>query len=262
MASALLLGGALLPARAPAAEGTVEIMVEDAAAPWSGPDGTGYANDVVTAAFREANVGVALRVVPYARCKRAVLDGSIAACVSMTWVPEFKGRVALAKAPLILLNVDVFESPDRPLPRPPAGTCSLPPGAVVGTVLDYEYPAEIAALAKAGAKFEPSNSDYLNLKRLASGRIQAAIVVTNDLEPTDQKARDAGVEARVRWAFRCGHESGTIGFSLGHPRGRAWLERYEEGYRRLEASGALQRIAQRWTERLAAKRGAAGKAFR
>jgi hypothetical protein len=54
---------------------TLTIMVEDAAAPWSRSDGTGYANDVVVAAFKEMGVEIQLRVVPYSRCKYLVLSG-------------------------------------------------------------------------------------------------------------------------------------------------------------------------------------------
>src|SRR6185369_12478061 len=45
------------------------IAVEDDAGPWSQHDGTGFANDVVRAAFKATGVEVELLVVPYARCK-------------------------------------------------------------------------------------------------------------------------------------------------------------------------------------------------
>src|SRR5882672_3584311 len=58
------------------------IAVEDDAAPWSLADGTGYANDVVVAAFRAVGVDVQLRVMPYARCKRMAISGDVVACLS------------------------------------------------------------------------------------------------------------------------------------------------------------------------------------
>lgn len=71
---------------------TLTIMVEDAAAPWSGSDGTGYANDVVVAAFKEMGVEIQLRVVPYSRCKYLVLSGQVTACFNMSWQPKFRSQ--------------------------------------------------------------------------------------------------------------------------------------------------------------------------
>jgi len=38
----------------------------------------------------------------------------------------------------------------------------------------------------------------------------------------------------------------TIGFSLSHPDGLRALEMYDEGYRRIEANGVLERLRRRW----------------
>ena len=62
----------------------LKIMAEDAAEPFSRADGTGYANDVVKAAFHAVGVEIAFDVVPYARCKKDAEDGKIAACFSMS----------------------------------------------------------------------------------------------------------------------------------------------------------------------------------
>ena len=63
--------------RHPPARETVDIGVEDAAAPWSQADGTGYANDLVRASFRAVGVDVRLHVLPYARCKQHVVKGEL-----------------------------------------------------------------------------------------------------------------------------------------------------------------------------------------
>ncbi|WP_423049241.1 hypothetical protein [Undibacterium sp. SXout7W] len=49
---------------------SIEIMVEDAADPFSKADGTGYANDQVVAAFSAVGVDIKFNVVPYVRCKK------------------------------------------------------------------------------------------------------------------------------------------------------------------------------------------------
>src|SRR4051812_32252616 len=78
------------------ADARLDIMVEDAAAPWSRPDGRGYSNDIVRAAFRAALVDVRLIVVPYARCKRMVSTGRVAACFNMSWDSRLSGQVVFA----------------------------------------------------------------------------------------------------------------------------------------------------------------------
>ncbi|MBV7569377.1 ABC transporter substrate-binding protein [Pseudomonas sp. PDM27] len=239
----------LLAASANAAQQTHEtltIMVEDAAAPWSNSDGTGYANDVVLAAFKEMAVEARLKVVPYSRCKYMVLSGQVAACFNMSWQPEFQGKIKLAARPIFKVSNDVFESIKAPLPKPPDGQCILPPGTVVGITRDYEYSAQVIALQTSGVVFENSLSDLTSLQKLAARRFQAAVIMSNDLEVRNRKAQQSGTEDTVRFAFNCGLVNSTIGFSLSHPDGLRALEMYDEGYRRIEANGVLERLHRRW----------------
>ncbi|MHC8353818.1 substrate-binding periplasmic protein [Pseudomonas sp. LB3P81] len=225
---------------------TMIIMVEDAAAPWSKRDGTGYANDIVVAAFKEMAVEVQLKVVPYARCKNMVLNGASVACFNMSWLPEFEGKIKLASQPIFTVNNDIFESIKTPLPKPREGTCTLPPGTVVGTVRGYEYSPQATALQSAGVVFESTDSDVQNLKKLAARRLSAAMIVTNDLEAKKQKAKQSGTEDAVQFAFNCGVETSTIGFSLTHPDGMRAMKMYDEGYRRIQANGVLTQIHAHW----------------
>mgnify|MGYP001111510847 FL=1 len=225
---------------------TLTIMVEDAAAPWSNRDGTGYANDVVLAAFKEMAVEARLKVVPYSRCKYMVLNGQVAACFNMSWQPEFQGRIKLAARPIFKVSNDVFESIKTPLPKPPDGQCILPPGTVVGITRDYEYSTQVMALQTSGVVFENSLSDLTSLQKLAARRFQAAVIMSNDLEVRNRKAQQSGTEDTVRFAFNCGLVNSTIGFSLSHPDGLRALEVYDEGYRRIEANGVLKKLHQRW----------------
>ncbi|RON42335.1 transporter substrate-binding domain-containing protein [Pseudomonas brassicacearum] len=225
---------------------TLTIMVEDAAAPWSNSDGTGYANDVVVAAFKEMAVEARLKVVPYSRCKYMVLSGQVAACFNMSWQPEFQGKIKLAARPIFKVNNDVFESIKAPLPKPPDGECVLPPNTAVGVTRDYEYSAQVMALQASGVVFQNSLSDLTSLQKLAAQRFLAAVIMSNDVEVRNQKAKQSGTEDTVRFAFNCGVVNSTIGFSLAHPDGLRALEMYDEGYLRIEANGALEEIHRRW----------------
>jgi len=119
---------AALPLQCLAAE--LKIMAEDAAEPFSRPDGTGYANEIVKAAFHAAGVEIQLDVVPYARCKKDVEDGKVVACFSMSWYRGVEDAVAFSELPVIQVYADVFlnrKSPSRVARIEDIGT-----GAVVG----------------------------------------------------------------------------------------------------------------------------------
>ena len=71
---------------------TLTVAVEDEAAPWSQKDGSGFANDVVKAAFKASKVDILLQVVPYSRCKHMVVQGEVAACLACRGYRSWKGK--------------------------------------------------------------------------------------------------------------------------------------------------------------------------
>jgi polar amino acid transport system substrate-binding protein len=229
----------------PADPSRVTVLVEDANPPWSRADGSGYANEVVVAAYKQIGVAAKVAVVPYARCKKAVIEGTGVACVTMTWLPEFEGLVRFASEPLTRVSSDVFENVGKPLPRPWPGACKLPPGLVVGVVHGYEYPPETMALAP-GSAFAMADSDLINLNKLSRGRLDAAVIITNDLQPRHVKAIESNTQPKVRFAFNCGIETGFIGFSVKHPQGAWALGAYESGYQQIKHNGVLEKIDERW----------------
>ncbi|WP_212626254.1 transporter substrate-binding domain-containing protein [Pseudomonas sp. PP3] len=236
---------ALCTLSATASAETLTISVEDAAPPWSIRDGTGFANDVVIAAFKEMSVSVQLNVMPYARCKYMALNGTTVACFNMSGVPEFEGKIRLASLPIYSASNDIFERIDDPLPKPPDGKCTLPPGSV-GISRAYEYSSEATALQSSNVVFESAASDVQNLEKLAAGRLKAALIITSQWQDRSEKARRSGTETAVRFSFNCGRTNVGIGFSLAHPDGLRALEMYDEGYRRIQANGVLEQIYHRW----------------
>src|SRR5882672_8493611 len=100
----------------PSVAADLKIMAEDAAEPFTRADGTGYANEIVKAAFHAAGVEIQFDVVPYARCKKDVEDGKIVACFSMSWYQGVEKIVAFSEVPVIQVYADVFlnrKSPSR-----------------------------------------------------------------------------------------------------------------------------------------------------
>ena len=231
---------------APARE-TIDIGVEDAAAPWSQADGTGYANDVVRAAFGAMGVDVRMHVLPYARCKQHVVKGELVACVSMSPAPELRGVVRFSREPLFVFTCDFFENPARPLPR---RIDQLPRGARIGTVLGYEYPPDMLRhLRERGAVMEPAPTEEINLRKLAAGRVDAAVVNRDAVKSPDWVAARAGVTGRVRSVFRIGGMPAYVGFSLAHRDGDSLARRFDAAHARIIASGERDRIQRRWIAR-------------
>jgi ABC-type amino acid transport substrate-binding protein len=226
---------------------TIDVGVEDAAAPWSQADGTGYVNDLVRAAFDAVGIEVRLHVLPYARCKQHVVNGELVACVSMSPAPELRGVVRFSAEPLFVFTCEFFENPRSALPR---RIEDFPRGITVGTVIGYEYPPEmIERLARRGAVLEPAPTEETNLRKLAAGRIAAAVVNRDTVKSSDWVAERAGVRGRVRPVFNIGRMPGYIGFSRVHPQGRALADRFDRGYARVIASGERDRIQRSWIAR-------------
>lgn len=223
----------------------VEIGVEDGAGRWSRPDGTGYSNDVARAAFAAAGVEVRLRVMPYKRCKQLALAGELAACVAMSREPALRGRIVFPANPLLVFTSELLVRTDAPRPR---GVEDLPRGAVVGTVLGYEYPETLLSrLRERGIVLEQSPSETTNLRKLVSGRLAAAIVNSDVVKPAAWIAECAGVADRVATAFSVGAVPAYVGFSAKHRDGRRLAARFDAGYREIVRSGELARIQARWT---------------
>lgn len=243
-------GGSLIVPCVPAqAAEALEIMVEDRAAPWSQADGTGVANDIVRAAFDAAGVAVALRTVAYARCKYEVANGTVAACFSMSADPALAGKVVMPKRPLFQTRPQYFHNPQRPLQA--ASEAEIRPGTVIGIVDGYEYPPAVAALAEHGVILEPIGSESANLKKLASGRIDAALVNLDELKSAQFLVRSAGVEGKVAPVFQSAQLDAYIGFSVKHSRGSWARDRFDEGFAIIERNGKLRKILDQWRARLA-----------
>lgn len=225
------------------------IAVEDDAAPWSRTDGTGFANDVVSAAFKAVGVEVELRVMPYARCKRMVVRGEISGCLSMSPSPEFAGLIELSSRPLFTCYAGYFYNVNKP-PRVTREE-DLPAKTVVGTVIGYEYPPAFERLRQKGIIIlEESPSEEINLKKLALGRVDLALLNYNQMKSPAWLITRAGVAGKVKPSFRSGILQSYIGFSRKNTDGLWALQQFNKGYRLITSNGTLRRLEKTWVERL------------
>jgi len=229
----------------------IEIAAEDEAGEWSRKDGTGFANDIVRAAFGASAVDVRFIVVPYARCKQMVIDGAVAACFS-TSRTGLDSSVVLARSPLFTCYSDYYLRANE-APRP-AGATPVRAGTVVGVVRGYEYPPSVRTLVdRRVITLEEAPSEAINLQKLAEGRIGAALINHNGTKPASEIVASAGVTGKVKAGPRAGVMGSFLGFSRRH-RDVGWaLAAFNDGLSSITSTGELARIEARWA-RLALSR--------
>lgn len=231
----------LLPLACAAAP--IELMVEDAASPWSNSDGSGYANELVQAAFAAARAEVKLTVVPYARCKTYVMAGAVAGCFSMSDAPELHGKVRFGHAPLFLAYPRFFQNSARPVRARALG--ELAPGTRVAIVNGYEYPPEVMRLEQRGVQLVAARSEAVNLKKLAAGRVDLALTMMDDIKTDAVLLREAQVEG-VAFAFQAKPQGSFLGFSTSHPDGERARALFNSGYAIIAGNGVRHAIDRKW----------------
>jgi polar amino acid transport system substrate-binding protein len=239
----LLLAFLLLPGSFALAGAPVQILAEDAASPWSNRDGTGYANDLVRAAFEAAGVAIDLTVVPYARCKTLVKQGSAVACLSMSDDLDKAKLVRFSDKPLFSVTPRFYFNVRR-APRA-RSVEQLSAGMRVGIVLGYEYPPFVAQLAARGVVLENGRSDVANLRKLAVGRLDFALVMTDEMRSEELIQAQAGVK-EIGFAFQSTPMGSYIGFSVLHPDGDTQRRNFNAGFQAIHDNGTRKLVQARW----------------
>jgi polar amino acid transport system substrate-binding protein len=227
-----------------AAEPFIELMVENAAEPFSRADGSGYSNELIVAAYAAVGIEARLKVVPYARCKNMVLDARVVACFNMAWEGALNGKVRFPSIPLYTVTPVYFQNKQRPLSAKTEE--ELGPGVKIGVVNGYEYPPSASGLAKRGVVFVAGNSEQINLKQLAVGSLDSVLVMANEIQIPAYWAKSAGVAEQVETIFSSSKQDVFIGFSIQHPKGLWALGQFEQGYKIIADNGKLKQIKAKW----------------
>lgn len=237
------------PHTAMAAAPALTVMVEDASEPFSRADGSGYANDLVRAAYQAAGVRLTLNVVPYARCKEYLKRAMVPACFAMSWSKDLDGTgIVFSHEPLFEVYADVFQK--RGAPARLRSLADIPRGASLGIINGYEYPSQIARLEKKGITLQRSMDDGANLRMLAHNRLGATILMTSELDDIGGRLERGGAQNSVRFAFRSGLMKSYIAFNLKNPQGEMARDAFERGYRLITLSHEKDRIRRLWIARL------------
>lgn len=222
---------------------TASVLVEDAFSPWSDRNGAGLANELVRAAFGAVNVQVNMTVVPYARCRALVIQGSAPSCFSMSPASDLVDVVRFSDKPLFSVTAHAYVAKVNRLKM--RSLDDLRSGMRVGIVNGYEYPQGVAELAGRGIILELNRSETANLRKLASNRLDVALVLADHFRSAELVERQSGATNIVR-GFIGPTQRSFIGFSLLSRDGERQRALFNAGYRIIEENGQKASIEARW----------------
>ena len=94
--------------------------------------------------------------------------------------------------------------------------------------------------------------EAINLRKLADGRLDAAMINTDATKRAADLLERSGVRGRVAFAFNGDSLPAFVGFSMRHPSGGDALARFNAGRRAIAADGTLSTIEQHWADSLRA----------
>lgn len=224
---------------------SIKIAVEDAAAPWSFMDGTGYANDIVKAAFDAVHWHAVLQVVPYSRCKNMVLTGGIAACFTVGKSTEVAKVLSFPDHPLFIAQSQLYVLSTSKIDG--CHPFMWPKRTRLGSVLGYEYPSGYKVIRDDPAvDVNEVSSEAKGLKMLVGERLDVLLLNLGEGKPLEYVMVDAGVRVALRKICDLGGIDSYIAFSPLNILGQHALDAFNRGYRIIRENGTAAAIADRW----------------
>jgi polar amino acid transport system substrate-binding protein len=173
------------------------------------------------------------------------ITGEVAGCFSTSPSPELRGLIQLSDQPLFSVTSGYFYNVNKPpiVNRQE----NLAAETIVGTVIGYEYPASFEQLKEQKKLLvEPSPSEDVNLRKLAAGRIDLALLNYNEMKSPEWLMKRAGVTGQVKTGFEAGLMNSYIAFSTKHPEGAWAREQFNKGFSIIRTNGTLHRIKKTW----------------
>ena len=241
------LGLACAAATLWAQEPRAVIGAENDAAPWSYPDGTGYVNDLVRAAFKAGGWEVRFEVLPYARCKSQVVHGQLVGCFSSSQTSETEKDMVFPKYPVFSAENRLYVNADSALSGCSPAQWGRP--ISVSIVNEYEYMPAVEALAASQAvRVEKSPSEPAQLRMLSARRFDAAVITTDPIKRISYMAKVAGVKADYKMICDYGALPAYLGFSRKHPQATEALAAFERGMDILQKNGTIKKLQQEWAQ--------------
>ena len=96
-----------------------------------------------------------------------------------------------------------------------------------------------------GNGYAIANSEVSNLKKLAAGRVDVALILTDQIKTDSMMLKEAQAE-HMSFLFAAAPMDSYLGFSVRHPDGERARTLFNEGYRIISANGVRRAIAKKW----------------
>jgi len=231
-----------------AANKKIKIELVDTLASWPDKSGLGFAHEVVTSAFKEVHVDTEVAIVPFDRCIADMTNGDVVGCFSITDSDKLKGKAILANSSLYACHMDYYYNAKTELTA--KKDWQIPAGKKIGVVTGTNYPASVFKLAQDGSSLSSSSDEDENLRKLALGQLDFAVIYFNSLKPSIITVNKAQVGDKVKFAFRGELLKYYIAFSKKHPDGEWSRRKFDRGFLQLKTSGALSDIEKRWIAKI------------
>ncbi|EFK06534.1 conserved hypothetical protein [delta proteobacterium NaphS2] len=232
---ALLVLALFLGSASPGFAETITLGAENDWAPYANPDGTGMANDIVSAACKAVGIDVVFNVGPYNRLLKEVREGAILGAFNVPKESANEKDYIFGSTPLFVAHSAYYQNKDHPLS---AGKKEdLVNGEKIGIVFDYGYGdffAENDRIVKI-----PVRSDLLNLRKLARGRIDATILYD---KTADKLLAENGLNGKILKAFDSESLDIFVAFSKTFPKAEYYAKKLDEGLAIIKSNGTYARI--------------------
>ena len=223
----------------------ITIGAENDAAPWSFPDGSGYVNDLVRAAYKAVGWEVTYDVLPYARCKFMTENGKLVACFSASKTQELQNTLRFSSKP-------VFKARNILLANNNSSISGCYPDVwgrkiSVGFVSQYEYLPVVEALQKSGkiaVKIIPS--EVLMTRMLAKGHLDAMLITLDPVKRIELVSALAKVKPLFKEVCDYGDYPAYVAFSRVHPQTDRALAAFNKGFALITENGTVARLQKEW----------------
>ncbi len=214
---------------------TIYLGAENDWAPYANLDGTGMANEIVSAAYKAVGIDVVFNVGPYNRLLKEVEEGHTLGAFNVPKESANEHKYIFGNTPLFVAHSAYYQNKDNPLSAKKKE--DLKNGEKIGIVFEYGYGDFFAGNDRI-VKI-PVRSDLLNLRKLAKKRIDATILY----DKTAKKIiAENDMSGKIVKAFDSESLPIYVAFSKTFPKSRYYAEKLDEGLAKIKANGVYERI--------------------